>query len=310
MSSHPRALVPLFGLLVATGGCGPVVDATDASQRCSVDASIACACTDGRDGRQVCRADGTYGACTCGAGTDAGVDAAHDARPDVSTDSPADASVDAGTDAVSSLDASDASIADVNAIDATDSAPDMSAADVVAVDAMDAVDATTDVPGLDGGACHVMVNEIQTGGAGGATDEWVELFNPCPSAVDLNGARLVYRSAAGTTDTTLVTFALGVTSISAGGYLIASNALSSVAHDLTFVGGLAATGGGVALKDTSGAIVDSVGYGTATNSFIEGTVAVAPPSSQSIARIPNGHDSNDNASDFVLSATPTPHAAN
>jgi hypothetical protein len=73
---------------------------------------------------------------------------------------------------------------------------------------------------------------------------------------------------------------------------------------------MAAAGGGVALLDGSGNTVDSVGYGTAANAYVEGSAAPAPPSGQSIARQPNGHDGNNNASDFSVAATPSPGAAN
>jgi hypothetical protein len=48
--------------------------------------------------------------------------------------------------------------------------------------------------------------------------------------------------------------------------------------DQTFSAGLAATAGGIALRDAGGKIVESVGYGTATNAFIELHPAAAPPS--------------------------------
>jgi hypothetical protein len=62
----------------------------------------------------------------------------------------------------------------------------------------------------DGGAtlgCTARINEVQTGGPLGASDEFVEIVNPCATAVDLGGWRLAYRSAAGATDVTLVAFA-------------------------------------------------------------------------------------------------------
>ena len=54
-----------------------------------------------------------------------------------------------------------------------------------------------------------------------------------------------------------------------------------------------------------------MGWGTATNTFVQGEPAPAPQAGQSIARIPDGHDTGDNSADFKLkSAATTPGAAN
>ncbi len=59
-------------------------------------------------------------------------------------------------------------------------------------------------------------------------------------------------------------------------------------------------------------LVDSVGWGTATNALVEGTAAAAPPTTAapgtSAGRKPDGDDTNDNAADFVLDDSPTPKA--
>ena len=75
-----------------------------------------------------------------------------------------------------------------------------------------------------------------------------------------------------------------------------------------------ATGGGLALRDADGTIVDSLGYGDAVNAFVRGTAAPAPtpaPSpGNSDVRLPDGHNTNDNSVDFTVSASPSPRAAN
>jgi hypothetical protein len=159
--------------------------------------------------------------------------------------------------------------------------------------------------------CHIVVNELQTGSNSSASDEFVELFNSCASSTNLTGYKLIYRSASGNTDVTLFSFTSG--SISGNGYLlIVGSAYSGGGQtDGTFPGGgLAAAGGGVALKDAGSAIVDSVGYGTATNAFVEGQAAPAPDKDQSVGRSPNGKDTGNNAADFVTFALPTPRAHN
>jgi hypothetical protein len=75
---------------------------------------------------------------------------------------------------------------------------------------------------------------------------------------------------------------------------------------------MAAAGGGVGLRYPGAALCDSVGWGTATNIFVEGTVAPAPPntaSPQSIGRFSaDGQDTNVNSADFhVAGSTPRAH---
>jgi hypothetical protein len=86
--------------------------------------------------------------------------------------------------------------------------------------------------------------------------------------------------------------------------VIAGSGFSGKA-DMTLTNGLADTGARVALvRGTS--TLDMVAYGSAGAA---GTAAPAPPAGKSIARIPDGHDTNDNAKDFVV-ATATPGKAN
>jgi predicted extracellular nuclease len=158
---------------------------------------------------------------------------------------------------------------------------------------------------------HIVVNELKTGGtAAGASDEFVELYNPCDVDVDLTGWSLVYRSATGTTDVTIVNLAR---TIASGGFLLVAGPTYSNGGtpDQTYgTGRLAQAGGGVGLRDPTMALVDSVGYGTATNMFVEGAAAAAPANDQSLARIPSGVDSNHNDLDFMVATTPTPRATN
>ena len=43
--------------------------------------------------------------------------------------------------------------------------------------------------------------------------------------------------------------------------------------DTTFSGGFAATGGAVALRVVGGSVIDALGWGDATNGFVEGMAA-------------------------------------
>lgn len=173
----------------------------------------------------------------------------------------------------------------------------------------------TCVTGGGGSSGDIRVNEFMTGSTGAASNEFVELVNAGTAAVNVGGYKVAYRSAAGTSDTTLAMIADGTTIPAGGFYLLAgSGYLGSHAPDQTFSASLAATGGGLAVRDAGGAILDSVGYGEATNAFVEGHVAAAPPATaapgSSADRIPDGHDTNDNAADFSVSAAPSPGASN
>jgi Lamin Tail Domain/Collagen triple helix repeat (20 copies) len=166
-----------------------------------------------------------------------------------------------------------------------------------------------------GGSATLTINELMTGITGGAANEFVELYNRGTSAVDLSGYKLAYRSAAGTSDVTLATIPSGTTLAAGGFYLFGGSGYAgSATPDQSFSTGLSATGGGVALRDANGAIVDSVGYGDAVNAFVEGHPTEAPPAAaapgNSAVRLPDGDDTNDNGADFGVSASPTPKAAN
>jgi len=166
-----------------------------------------------------------------------------------------------------------------------------------------------------GGTTSLRVNELMAGSTGAASNEFVEIVNTGTAAAGIGGYKLAYRSAAGTSDVTLATVPTGTTLAAGGFYLFAGSGFAGTrTPDQSFSAAIAAAEGGVALRDAAGAIVDSVGYGAAVNAFVEAHAASAPPTTaapgSSIGRIPDGHDSNDNAADFSVSDSPTPGGAN
>lgn len=207
--------------------------------------------------------------------------------------------------------------------DAPATIPDANTTDAKKVDAAPPVDAS----GADGSVtdaspvCAVVVNELMTGVTGSATNEWVEIYNPCATSVDLSGAKLVYRAgtnvsaSTATFDTTLFAWPNGA-SIAAHGFLLYAGAGYAGASDGALVTGIKDGDGAVGIRNAGAALVDSVGYGAvlAANAFIETTAApanavVATPGN-SIRRLPDGHDTNNNAADFANTTTPTPKATN
>jgi hypothetical protein len=201
---------------------------------------------------------------------------------------------------------------------------DLSGADLVGVDlapppgdfATAPADLATATGGDGGPGCHVVVNELQTGTPTSASDEFVEIFNPCAAPINIGTWKLVYRSAGnngGGADITLTTLAAGTT-VAPGGFFLGVNNLvaGTRTHDFTYTGGLAGAGGAVGLRDPNGQLVDSVAYEklTVPNNFTEGSPAGNPPAGQSLSRIPNGVDRDNNSLDFKVTMTPTPGAIN
>jgi hypothetical protein len=175
-------------------------------------------------------------------------------------------------------------------------------------------DGSTDGPGDDGGCtAKVVVNELQSGGAG-ASDEFIELYNTGSCAVALAGYSLHHLPASGGGTNTLVHSFSASESISAGGYFLLTTPqytlATGTAGQASYTSTLAASGGEVGLLDGAMKIVDAVGYGPAMGMYVEGTACSAPPASQSAARTPNGTDTEDNAKDFAIATTPTPGKAN
>ena len=131
-------------------------------------------------------------------------------------------------------------------------------------------------------------SEVQTGGAS-ASDEFAEITNVGPSAVDLAGLELVYVTSTGGTVTRKASWCAPFL-LEPGRHLFVANTSGVFAGlaDATYSGGFAATGGAIVLRAIGGAPVDAVGWGDATNAFVEGTPVAAPPACSSIERKPGG----------------------
>ncbi len=156
---------------------------------------------------------------------------------------------------------------------------------------------------------HLVISQFQAGGTSNANDEFIEIHNTSSSPVDLNGYRVVYRSANGSNDVGPMAAWTTSTILQPGQfYLIASTSYSgSTTPDITYNNtscscSLSANAGGLAIRqgdNNTGAVIDAVGWGGATNIFFEGTRTTAPPNSTSQARKNNGcRDTDDNSSDF------------
>jgi hypothetical protein len=160
---------------------------------------------------------------------------------------------------------------------------------------------------------HLVISEVVTG-AGSASDELIELYNPTAGALPLEGLELVYVTASGATISRRAIWELGAPTLGAGRHLLVANELGIYAPiaDAVYASGMAATGGSVALRiQGATTAIDAVGWGTAASTWLEGAVAVAPPAGSSLERLPGGVlgstvDSDDNAADFALRSVPDP----
>ena len=156
----------------------------------------------------------------------------------------------------------------------------------------------------------VVINEFRTRGPSGGNDEFVELFNPTASPVNISGWKIRGSNASGTVgDRATVPTA---TVLGAGCYFLATNSAASgysgaVAGNVTYATGIT-DDGGVALTRGDNSIVDQVGM-SAGSAFGEGTRLAsfgATNSDRAYARTPPGIDSGDNAADFVMTSPSGP----
>jgi trimeric autotransporter adhesin len=190
------------------------------------------------------------------------------------------------------------------------------------------------------GANHVVISEVYGGGGNSGAvykNDFIELYNPTLSAVDLTGWSVQYASATGTGNWTVTTLSGSIAP--KGFYLIQQSAGTGGTTNLPTpdkIGTITMSGtaGKVLLSNsttaqtgalpTGASVIDLVGFGATANGF-EGTApAPAPSNTSSIERkasatsdattmgtggteefAGNGYDSDQNAADFIV-RTPNP----
>ncbi|MBM4409680.1 MAG: lamin tail domain-containing protein [Chloroflexi bacterium] len=116
----------------------------------------------------------------------------------------------------------------------------------------------------------LLIAEVVTGGTS-ASDEYVELTNAGSATLDLAGFEIAYAAATGTTASRKVQWSVS-RFLDPGQHLLAANVagLHAAAADATWSGGIAATGGTIILRTAAGTVIDAVGWGDATNAWVEG----------------------------------------
>lgn len=155
---------------------------------------------------------------------------------------------------------------------------------------------------------HIVINEVSSDG--NESEEWVELFNPTSSPVDVTGWSIEDNFNQDVFPT--------VSSIPAGGYgvVIASDsavigippsAVTIILSDTLIGNGLNNDGDTLTLKNSSSSTIDSMSYGDDTSVFP--APPAAPGAGETVARSPNGTDT-DSAADWVIDTSPSIGIAN
>lgn len=172
-------------------------------------------------------------------------------------------------------------------------------------------------------ACSgLLLNEIDYDQVGADDLEFVEIYNPGAAPVVLDGLSLILVN--GTNGMSYDSTALTGT-LPAGGYLVVADTgtLVDPGAIAIFENGWSLQQGpdAVVLFDNgAGAVIDALSYGGDIGmvmlggqmvSLVDGTATTATdPGAGSLARIPNGSDTQNDAADWVLAPVTTPGAAN
>jgi hypothetical protein len=151
---------------------------------------------------------------------------------------------------------------------------------------------------------HIIINEIRP--AGSSKNEFVELFNPTDTSIDLNSYKLTKKTKMGTESTLLSPSKfLGV--IPAHGYFLIAHPdyKDAISADLAYSGSTyyITDDNTVLLYDEDGTLADKIGYGLATDSEV--APAPNPSIDQSVERS-NFSDTGNNATDFSINFSPSP----
>jgi hypothetical protein len=154
---------------------------------------------------------------------------------------------------------------------------------------------------------HAVIAEVRiTGGSGKTDNDFIKIYNPTSSQIDISGWKLRRRTQSGTEYSIKVMPAGSI--IMPAGYFAWANSgngfSDSVGANISSTQTLT-DNNSIALTDASSNIIDALAWGSGqTNPFIEGqSYPTNPPALQSLKRkIDNGTmiDSGDNSSDFYI----------
>ena len=159
-------------------------------------------------------------------------------------------------------------------------------------------------------ASDIVINEIMVNPDGAdAEAEWIELYNRSAAPVSLAGWTLYWG-----TSSYGASHGFGSATIEPGEFYVLSGELVGGGHELASFsfGNAGSSADAVQLRDAEDAVIDTVIYGAsnpdewiADDGLVADSLAPKPGSGVSLARSPDGADSDLSADDFVLLEMPT-----
>jgi hypothetical protein len=171
---------------------------------------------------------------------------------------------------------------------------------------------TNTSPPSTGSATSVVISEFRTRGPNGAGDEFIEIYNPTTTAVDISGWKINASNNVGAEGTRAI---IPASTLLRSGqyYLVANNSYSSTTVANLKYGTAISDDGGIALLNASNGIIDEVGMDIGS-AYQEGTTLspLTGTTDKSYERKLGGTsdsciDTNDNASDFQTVGSGTLH---
>jgi len=161
---------------------------------------------------------------------------------------------------------------------------------------------------------HIVISEFRPLGPGGASDEFIELFNPSAASVNVGNWQIKKFSCSGTTPSTLLTIPANTILLAGQHYLVVNTGATIGSADQTYSSPLAPDNG-IAILASNGDIVDQVGVCSSpadNDYYLEGDgldkLADYPQEeTESYQRKVGGCvDTDDNADDFAILTPPNP----
>ena len=167
---------------------------------------------------------------------------------------------------------------------------------------------TNSIPSID----HLLISEVLAGVQGNNPYDFIELYNPTRTPIDLMGYSLWYLLEEGDEETPVHVWEESALVPPLGHYLLGQDGQQfGLVSDTTFNQPLVPSRGGLILRNLDRETVDRLGWGDAPGEAVEGTPAPAMENGISLERAPgstegNGVDSDTNAGDFILNSSPNP----
>ncbi len=176
-------------------------------------------------------------------------------------------------------------------------------------------------------ASGLVINEVDYDQPSTDTTEFVEIFNPTASAINLTGYTLVFVNGSNSQQYAVVDLAPAGT-LGPGQYLVVGSStllgqIMNGALELEYTGviqngdpdavGIFAGGQAVDVLSYAGSLTMGNVTGVGIVNFVEGTVTTAEDNGAgpaSMSRLPNGTDTDNASADWAVSMSPTPGSAN